>query len=133
MPVICALRGWIECGFERVPQIRSIVDSFFFVCEDFSITAAEAERFHPCWYFPTEDGPAGFFVFLGAEVYKRHLPFFEAQLHAIASNVVEIDGDDIYNVEGRFEVSIEGEPENQLWRMADGRLDTSGRMPWALF
>ena len=132
MATYAFLRGWINSGPDLSGQIRDIVATVLSQPKSFGISEDYAAQLLACWHFPTANGPAADFVLLGATVRKALLPLFKAQLAKIASEVIDVDGEDIYNIVGRIEVTIEGHEENEEWIIAEGRLDTSSRRSYFL-
>ena len=124
------IRGWINASSDQSDAILALISKTI----DTEGDALGDEQFRSslkqCWHFPAETGPAADFVVLGATVKAILLPLFEAQLSTIAREVVDDDNGVEYALAGRFEVTIEGQTEDQQWIISEGRLDTSGRLPY---
>lgn len=126
------LRGWINANHELADLVRHIVESTLREHERFGIDEERAAQFLKCWHYPTPSGPGGDFVLIGATVNIAELPLFVTKLSRIAEEVVDVDGDEMYYVAGRFEVTVDGQSDNEEWTIVDGRLDTSVRRPFFL-
>ena len=128
MPTYAFIRGWIHTGRDLSDQVREIVESSLAQSHEFGINREYAKQLLVCWHFPTtsvED-----FVLLGATVGVAVVPLFKTQLEQIAKEVIDLDGEDAYNICGRIEITVEGEKENQEWTISSGKLDTTARRPY---
>lgn len=124
------IRGWIHTGRDLSDQVRAIIETSLAGSQEFGIDPEYAKELLVCWCFPAT--PAQDFVLVGATVGVAVLPLFKAQLTQIAKEVVDVDGDDTYNICGRIEVSVDGEEANQEWTISGGELDTTARRPYFL-
>lgn len=132
MATLAFIRGWINASPDQSDEIRALIENAIDDAGDDLGDEHFRTSLKQCWHYPSETGPGSDFVLIGACIKAILLPLFEAQLTAIARDIIEDDNGVQYTLSGRFEVTIEGQPEDQQWTMSDGTLDTSKRLPYLL-
>ncbi|MEZ6093254.1 MAG: hypothetical protein R3C03_03305 [Pirellulaceae bacterium] len=132
MATLAFIRGWINASSDLSDKIRALISKSIDDEGDDLGDESFRNSLKQCWHFPSETGPGSHFVLLGASVKAFLLPLFKAQLTAIARDIVDDDNGVEYTLSGRFEISVEGQSEDQQWTISDGILDTSRRLPYLL-
>ena len=132
MATLAFIRGWINASSDQVDAIRAVIDESIDREGDAICDKDFRSSLKQCWHYPTDTALGADFVLLGATVKAILIPIFEAQIRRIASEILDHDDGDVYTLSGRFEITIEGQAEDQHWVMSNGKLDTSGRLPYLL-
>lgn len=118
------IRGYLHTGEDLFDDVRKVINEF----EQSDETPEHKRYLDECWCFPTNGRYCGDCVFLSANIKVASLPYFESLLIKIGESVFDDDFGTLYPITGRFEVTIEGQNDNQIWTLMDSRLDTSKRV-----
>ena len=125
LATIAFIRGYLHTGNDLFDDVRKVIRDF-----KHSDVAPELKRdLDECWCFPTAGMYCGNCVFLDASVKIYSLPYFESLLIKIGECVFDDDFGESYSITGRFELTIDGETDNQIWTLMNSRLNTLKRVP----
>ncbi|WP_363800457.1 hypothetical protein ABU614_10190 [Lysobacter firmicutimachus] len=114
------IRGWIECTFDQVAEIRSVVNA---VAEHAKLEGVASELVDSCmkgWSYP--EAPINWIslVLFGAQVNRVAVPLVRRMMEAVSKIGCE--------VEGLFYVDDDEGDESLRWDVNEGRIDVVSRV-----
>ncbi|NHZ35786.1 hypothetical protein [Massilia rubra] len=106
------IRGWLECSFEDIPQIRVAIDEHWKYYEPYALTEKQAELYKNGWIFPSAPINWISLVFYGGNVNERATQFLKECLEKISRMELEVCG--------TFFVDDEESEDLRVWTLSEG-------------
>lgn len=113
------IRGWIECSFDNVADIREIVTQHWTRAPQYVVSDDAATLYLSGWTFPESPINWTSFVFFGASVNELAVPFIRDCLSRIIQSGLE--------VRGFFHVDDEERENLRVWSFEDGKWSENPR------
>jgi hypothetical protein len=113
------IRGWLECSFEDIPQIRILIDEHWKHFQDYALTERQAELYKQGWIFPPAPMNWISLVFYGGNVNEQATHFVRACVEKISAMELEVCG--------AFFVDDEENEDLRLWKLNEGTFQDSKR------
>ncbi|MFB9240823.1 hypothetical protein IV454_26690 [Massilia antarctica] len=106
------IRGWLECSFDDVAEIKKTIDEHWKLFPGYALTESQAELYKNGWTFPP--GPMNWIslVFYGGNLNERATQFFKDCLEKISRMELEVCG--------TFFVDDEEGEDFRLWMLNEG-------------
>lgn len=119
MGTYISIRGWIECPEEKIPLIKNIISSFVDKAANYGFGAEGAEMYNKGWVIPDEHINWTHYIFYGADIRVQRLNYIKDQLKALSKEVIKIDGDFTWYLNGVFHVDHEEGNESYIWKLSE--------------
>jgi len=109
-----SVRGWLECEYEYIPEIKKIVDNYSDNYSAFEATPEVRSLYQKGWRFPQDKINWTAYIFYGADIKSQCVDYIREQIIKIS-----LVNDEI---RGLFYVDDEEGERRMRWEIYDGNI-----------
>ncbi|MCI9079895.1 MAG: hypothetical protein HFH68_13430 [Lachnospiraceae bacterium] len=109
-----SVKGWLECEYSQIKEIKKIIDNYKTRTNMGSIFSSEnMEFYNKGWRYPEEIINWTAYVFYGADIKESYLEFIQDEIKEILKKITYIDGMFFFYYE---------EGEIKYWKIIDSKM-----------
>ncbi|WP_339745355.1 hypothetical protein [uncultured Rubinisphaera sp.] len=127
MGAYTSIRGWVEVHDKALADIRNVLVRHEDQATEFELTREGAEFYNKGWIIPNEHINWTHYIFYGADIRTRAIPFIRSEMAEIAAMFMRDDEiDDDWGIFPTGVIHVEedgthGYPDEE-WLLQDGKL-----------